>query len=354
MARRCMSQAVGFYPVLSEQGITYPESGGVSLRLRLPPTTREAHVQIMDGPSFPLSREDDGVFCGSFDPGSGFHYADVVADGEVILSPYLPIGFGASRPINTLDVPAPDDGFYQPSCGPHGAVTRHYFPSSVTGELESCLVYQPPRFDSQRAYPVLYLQHGLGENEAGWMHQGRANFILDRLILSGEAVPMLVVMCSGMVQLNGSYDYRIFPELLVRDVIPFIERTYRVSGDKWHRAMAGLSMGSMHTSMAVLSHPELFGYAGLFSGFMRHLWMEEQPHLAALDNPGQFARDYRVFFRAMGDADPFLPHFLADDALIEEKGVGATITRRMYSGGHGWQVWRQCLRDFLPMLFREE
>ena len=73
MARRCMSQAIGFYPVLSEQGITYPESGGVSLRLRLPPTTQEAHIQIMDGPSFPLSREDDGVFCGSFDPGPGFH-----------------------------------------------------------------------------------------------------------------------------------------------------------------------------------------------------------------------------------------------------------------------------------------
>ena len=353
MARRCMSQAIGFYPVLSEQGVSYPESGGVRLKLRLPGTTQEAHVQIMDGPSFALERDEAGFFCGSFDPGAGFHYADVVADGEVVLSPYLPIGFGASRPINYLDVPAPEDDGYQPSGGPHGAVVRHYFPSSVTGELESCLVYLPPDYDPQTAYPVLYQQHGLGENEGGWVHQGRANFILDRLILGGEAVPMLAVMCSGMVQLGGRYDYAVFPQMLVRDVIPFIEHTYRVRQDKWHRAMAGLSMGSMHTSMAVLSHPELFGYAGLFSGFLRHLWQEEQPHLAALEDAERFARDYRVFFRAMGDADPFMAHFLADDALIEDRHVGAAVTRRLYRGGHGWQVWRQCLRDFLPMIFRE-
>ena len=354
MSRRCVSQAIGYYPVLSDQGIRYHEDGRASVRLKLPETTCNAVIQLMDGPAFELTKGEDGFFAGTFLPPTGFSYADVVADGAVILSPYLPIGFGASRPINYIDVPAQDDAFYQPAEGAQGSVVRHYYPSSVTGELESCLVYQPPHYDAAKAYPVLYLQHGLGENEAGWVHQGRMNFILDRLIESGEAVPMLVVMCSGMVQMNGVHDYVIFPELLVRDVIPFIERTYRVKTDKWNRAMAGLSMGSMHTSMATLSHPELFGYAGLFSGFMHHLWKEEQPHLRALDDKEKFAADYRVFFRAMGTSDHFFAHFAGDDALVEEKGVSEFITRRLYDGGHGWQVWRHCLRDFLPMIFKGE
>ena len=345
-------QALGHNPVLAEQGIAYLEQG-VFVRLQLPQASKQVQIQLMDGPAYALQPEGEGFFSGTFVPPSGFNYADVVVDGATVLSPYLPIGFGASRPINYIDVPYSGDAFYRPCETAQGAFVRHYFPSSLSGNLESCLVYLPPHYDAQRAYPVLYLQHGLGENETGWIYQGRANCILDRLIESGEAEPMLVVMCSGMVPMDGRHNLEILPQMLVQDVIPFIERTYRVRSDKWHRAMAGLSMGSMHTSMATLSHPELFGYAGLFSGFMHHLWMDEQPHLRALDDPQKFAEDYRVFFRAMGTEDPFFKHFEGDDALIEEKGVGASIKRMLYDGGHGWQVWRHCLRDFLPMLFKE-
>lgn len=354
MARRCVSQAVAYQPVLSAQGIRYMEDGSAAVKLLLPPTAQKVCIRLMNGPDFDLAKDEQGAWAGRFAPGMGFHYADVTVDGEVVLSPYLPIGFGASRPINFIDVPGDGDDFYQPSSGPHGTVVRHYFESRVTGGLESCLVYQPPAYDANRAYPVLYLQHGLGENETGWVHQGRANFILDRLIGSGEAAPMLVVMCNGMVQMQGEHDCVIFPKMLMEDVIPFIERTYRVKEGKWHRAMAGLSMGSMHTSMAALGHPELFGYAGLFSGFLHHLWKEDQPHLRALDDPDRFAKDYRVFFRAMGTSDPFFAHFEGDDALIAQKGVGASMTRKLYDGGHDWQVWRHCLRDFLTMIFREE
>ena len=350
--RRCVSQAVAYYPVLSEQGVSYLEDGSVEVKLRLPQSAQRVCVKLMDGPAYDLAKNDQGMWEGRFAPGTGFQYADVTVDGETVLSPYLPIGFGASRPINYIDVPGEGDEFYQPCEGPRGTVAQHYFMSSLTGELETCLVYQPPEYDASRAYPVLYLQHGLGENETGWVHQGRANHILDRLIGSGQAQPMLVVMCSGMVMMQGEHQLDIFPQLLVQDVIPFIERTYRVRTDKWHRAMAGLSMGSMHTSMATLTHPELFGYAGLFSGFLRFIWKQEQPHLKALDDPERFAEDYRVFFRAMGDADPFFRWFAEDDAILEEKGV--QVTRRIYDGGHGWQVWRHCLRDFLPMIFKED
>lgn len=355
MARRCVSQALGFYPVLNEeQGVSYPAEGGVSIRLHLPEAKEKVLIKLMDGPSFPMEKDEEGYYCAKFDPGMGFSYVDVTVDGEIVLSPYLPIAFSDFRPINMIDVPGPGDEFYQPSEGECGTVVRHYYPSTLTGEMESCLVYQPPHFDPQKAYPILYLQHGLGENETGWVHQGRANFILDRLIKSGKAEPMLVVMCSGMVQMQGKYDYKVFPEQLVRDVIPYIEARYRTPGDKWHRAMAGLSMGSMHTSMATMTHPELFGYAGVFSGFLRHAWTKDQPHLAALNNAEKFAADYRVFFRAMGDKDIFFDRFEEDDALIEEKGVGASMIRRVYPGKHAWQVWRYCLRDFVPLLFKED
>ena len=350
--RRCVSQAVAYYPVLSEQGIRYGQDGSVRVKLDLPGMAKQVSIKLMDGPEFALERDDQGMWTGEFAPGMGFNYADVTVDGAVVLSPYLPIGFGASRPINYIDVPGAGDDFYQPCENGRGTVAHHEFMSSLTGELETCLVYQPPEFDANRAYPVLYLQHGLGENETGWVYQGRANHILDRLITGGQAEEMLVVMCSGMVQISGEYDCAIFPQLLVQDVIPFIERTYKVKTDKWHRAMAGLSMGSMHTSMTTLTHPALFGYAGLFSGFLRYIWHNEQPHLAALDDPAQFAKDYRVFFRAMGEDDQFFKWFAEDDAILEEKGV--RVTRRLYPGGHGWQVWRHCLRDFLPMLFKEE
>lgn len=349
MARRCASQAVAFYPVLGEQGVQYAE-GKAAFRLELPETARDVRIKLMDGLCLVLEKDGAGLWCGEFAVSTGFHYADVMVDGTAVLSPWLPIGFGASRPINYIDVPGEGDGFYQPDNGPRGTVVRHYFPSQVTGEMESCLVYQPPEFDPSKAYPVLYLQHGMGENETGWVHQGRANFILDRLINRGEVVPMLVVMCSGMVQMQGAYDKEIFPEFLVRDVIPYVERVYRVPGDKWHRAMAGLSMGSVHTSVATLTHPELFGYAGLFSGFLRRIWVEDQSHLAALDDAETFARDYRVFFRAIGQGDEFFPRFAEDDDIVAAKGVA--MVRRIYQGGHDWQVWRQCLRDFLPLIFK--
>lgn len=352
MTRRCVSQALAYYPILSDQGIRYTEDGSVQVKLLLPQTAQHVCIKLMDGPSFNLHKDETGMWCGRFAPGMGFNYADVAVDGEVVLSPYLPIGFGASRPINYIDVPGEGDEFYQPCDGARGTIVQHYFHSSLTGELETCVVYQPPEFEASRAYPVLYLQHGLGENEGGWVHQGRANHILDRLIGSKEAEPMLVVMCSGMVQMGKEHNLEIFPEMLTADVIPFIERTYCVKTDKWHRAMAGLSMGSMHTSMATMTHPELFGYIGLFSGFMRFIWKDEQPHLAVLDDADRFAQDYRVFFRAMGQDDPFFKWFAGDDEILAEKGVACM--RRLYPGGHGWQVWRHCLRDFLPLIFKGE
>ena len=353
-----LDTAVSFDPYFGEPGRDGDQyydilpDGKVFFRLKAP----GAHEVALDqfGNITPLTRVAENMWEGAVEMGAGFKYFFLKVDGCDVLNPYLPIGYGCCRPMNFVDVPVPgEDWNALRDDVPHGSVARHYYFSTVSGKTESCLVYLPATYDAAKKYPVLYLQHGYGENETGWVYQGRANHILERMIASGEAVPMLVVMCTGMVNIEGTHHFDIFPEVLLRDVIPFIEREYNVKTDKWHRAMAGLSMGSMHTSMTTLTHPELFGYAGLFSGFMHYIWKEEQPHLAALDNPEKFAKDFRVFFRAMGDKDPFFTHFEGDDALVTEKGVDAFITRKLYQGGHGWQIWRESLRDFLPLIFTE-
>lgn len=352
MAEHTRYQAVAFHPVLSDQTLSYQTDGRTCIRLKLSEQTREAVLVGADGRTHVFAHEGGEWWSGCFDLGSGFQYVTLKVDGAEVLSPYLPIGFGYARPVNYVDPPAQDEAYYQLRDVPHGTVTRHFFPSTVTGQTESCLVYQPPRFEASRAYPVLYLQHGYGENETGWVCQGRMNFILDNLIAEGKAEEMLVVMADGMVQTDSEYlPFTAFPELLLRDLLPYIEATYHPLGDKWHRAMAGLSMGSAHTSVVTLTHPELFGYAGLFSGFLRMIRTEEQPHLAALDDPEKFARDYRVFFRGIGTADTYFHTFAEDDEILRSKGI-RTDRRVLYEGAHDWQVWRQCLRDFLPLLFR--
>ena len=214
-------------------------------------------------------------------------------------------------------------------------------------------MYTPPGYDPMRRYPVLYLQHGYGENETGWIYQGHAGRIADRLIHEGRMSQMLIVMANGMARrTRPEREFELFPRILLEDLIPFIEGKYPVLTDKWHRAMAGLSMGSYQTSRVTLSHPGLFDYAGVFSGFLRSPRADEpEDHLALLDDPERFNGSFRLFYRAMGTEDTFFDRFLADDELLE--GRPLRTVRRTFPGGHDWSVWRRCIHDFLPRLFRD-
>lgn len=305
------------------------------------------------GTLFPLESVGDGAWEGTFDMGTGFLYFFLKVDGADVLCPYLPIGYGCCRPMNFVDVPVADMAGWDDLEGmPHGAVTRHYYPSSVTGKHEICLVWTPPAWNPAKAYPVLYLQHGYGENETGWIYQGHAGRIADRLLADGAMKEMIIVMGNGMIKKTGDpSDRLLFPRIVVEDLIPFIESRYSVLKDKWNRAMAGLSMGSFQTSITTLTHPDLFGYAGLFSGFMRAPWPSDnvQAHMALAEKKDEFNRAFRVFYRAMGTDDQYFSAFEADDAWLE--GRGLNITRETFPGGHDWTVWRRCIHSFLPRLF---
>ena len=261
-----------------------------------------------------------------------------------------------------------NEDFYAIKDVPHGSVRREYFFSEVTGEWESCIVYTPYAYETEtdQEFPVLYLQHGHGENEVGWTASGKVNFILDNLIAEGKAVPMVIVMSNGMVQTvneNGEriVDFKLFEKQLLTDIIPYIEQKFRVGKTKEMRAMAGLSMGSLQTSITGFNHPEYFSSLGIFSGFVTDMIQgslldqvdrgaSDNEHLKILDDPKAFTETFKVYFRAMGNVDPFWEHFEHDDKMLQEKGISQI--RKVYFGAHDWNVWRMCIRDFAQLIFR--
>lgn len=369
MDKDLQTQFLSFDPVLLPPGVPEPvildENGQPWLRIR---ADHAKTISMRVDPEEYALQKKGAVWEAPFPSREGITYVQLIIDGEEILSPYLPITYGYSRPYNCVVLPEEDSDFYRLKDVPHGSVRREYFRSSVTGSWGSCLVYTPPGYDKEtdRQYPVLYLQHGHGENEVGWVASGKADLILDNLIAEQKAPPFLVVMSCGMVQVTDKEgkpgaDHLLFPKLLTQDVIPFIEGKYRVMADRRHRAMAGLSMGSIHTSITAFTHPELFSRIGLFSGFLHDILKgdplldpverppSENEHLRALDDRKSFAAAYDVFFRAIGDRDPFMECFAEDDALLAEKEI--PCIRKIYPGSHDWNVWRRCLRDFAQIVF---
>jgi len=337
------------------RGYRVNADGTVSFRLYYP-NAGAVRVQVMntEAPVYDLRRE--GAFwLGTADLGTGLITVLVTVDGNEVLSPMLPIEFSANRPMNMVEVPEEDSIIDPPGC-PHGSVAADFFPSAVSGKLERIHVYLPAGYETgDRRYPVLYLQHGHGENETAWVAQGHMNFIADGLIAAGKAVPSIVVMCNGMLTVEEEGGVRLaftggFPRMLVEEVIPYIDSRYRTLADPEHRAMAGLSMGSIQTSIITLEHPELFRYAGLFSGFLQDPLARYTRHLSP-ERLSAYTERYRVYFRAIGDRDHYIQNFLSDDELLARHGVACD--RRIYDGAHEWKVWRHCFRDFYPLLFRE-
>lgn len=316
---------------------------------------------------YPCVKREDGIWEMEYSFKRGIQLVQLIVDGLEVLTPLLPITYGYSRPYNYVTMDMEDEYFYQIKDVPHGSVRKEYFFSEVTGEWECCTVYTPYIYEKEtkREFPVLYLQHGHGENEIGWTASGKVHFIMDNLIAEGKAVPFVIVMSNGMVQTvkDGKriVNFHLLEKQLLKDIIPFVEQKFRVGKSKEMRAMAGLSMGSLQTSMIGLSHPEYFSALGVFSGFvsdcitgneldMAHTESGNNKHLKILDDKEEFARQFLVFFRAIGDEDHVLSFFEADDKMLQEKQI--THIRKIYSGIHDWNVWRMCIRDFAQLIFK--
>ena len=309
-----------------------------------------------------LTLEDDGMWTGTIqyaDP--GLKQLIFYVDGVRVVNPLAPIAYGWGYGINYIEVPDPDQDFILIKDVPHGTVSQEYFFSEITGEFECCYVYTPPKYrdDLETKYPVLYLQHGGGENEACWTHMGKANFIMDNLLAEGKAVPFIIVMNNAMMQVANDGEPRLdnkrYNEMVIRDCIPFIESHYRAIPSKKARAIAGLSMGSLLSGEMIMEHYDVFGSAGLFTGYTYPVMAggsrDQSAQLKALDDAETFNREVDPFFGAIGDREVSLPLFEKEREYCKAKDIN--YIQKIYPGYHEWRVWRAAFHDYAQIVFRD-
>lgn len=289
---------------------------------------------------------------------------DVYIDDTLVLWPYLPIMFSGNRAVNYLEVPAPEMEFSYCKDVPHGSVMNEIFWSTARNRWERCLVYTPPGYmNGTESYPVVYLLHGGFDNETSWISKGRANYTMDNLIAEGKCVPMILVMVNDMYFYPENCGKSIVDlateDTLVKDCIPHIEATFRVRANKWDRAIAGLSRGSMMANDIGLRHPEIFGNIGAFTSSMFHETFTctyERPWKKALQDPDAFLANYKVFFASATPQEDHLPYFLKDGELMMEAGIAQRMPgyKRILHAPNltRWESWRMGLRDFAEMLFK--
>ena len=291
---------------------------------------------------------------------------DIVVDGTYVVWPYLPVYWSGGKIWNYLEIPDNDMAFSYIYDVPHGSISHEFFFSKELNRTERCLVYTPPGYEKgDEEYPIFYLQHGGTENETVWTSCGRVNFIMDNLLAKNECVPFIVVMCNGMLRYPELEDKSLlddcFENMLINDCIPFVENKYRVKKDKWHRAIAGLSMGSMQTNDIGFKHPDIFGNMGSFTSTMYHPTFGttyERPWPKVMANPEQFKKDYCVFYCSATPQEDHLPLFLKDAEIMRRAGIEGTMLgyRRVIHDGRfiRWNSWRMGFKEMATMLFKEE
>ncbi len=334
---------------------------------------------------FPMTKAADGIWSVTTPPSvPGFHYYWFVLDGVSVNDPASETFFGYGKETSGIEVPEAGADFYAIQNVPHGDVRAKWYLSKTTGEWRRALVYTPPGYDEHPAirYPVLILQHGSGEDETGWTRQGKAQFILDNLIAAGKAKPMIVVMDRGYAQRAGSASpargssawlknlraaFTAFEDVVIHDLIPAIDASYRTIPDREHRAMAGLSMGGMQTLFITLQHLDKFAFIGSFSGpivpdlKVGNLNADSLPepfdaktaYGGAFADPQAFNQRVKLLWFGVGSAEPARFRQGIKGAVEALRKSGVRLEYFESSGtAHEWQTWRRDLNDFAPRLFR--
>ncbi len=367
----CLAQDVqteiieDFKPATTNQpGRDYPQVNSEG-RVRASILAPEAYrVQIdISAVKYDLIKDTSGVWTGDSNPqDEGFHYYQLWIDGAAVPDPGSLYFYGAMRCGSGIDIPAKDQDFYALKNVPHGQIRQILFPSNSTNTSRRAYVYTPPDYDRNltKRYPVLYLQHGWGEDETGWPNQGKTNLIMDNLIAEGKIRPFIIVMTYGMTndtKIGGlrNFDIKPFQTVLVDELIPYIDVHFRTLPDQPHRAMAGLSMGGFETRLIILENLDTFSHIGLFSG--GSISPDD------IKNTPSFKDKVKLVFISYGSREiesmknrPPRGPFGGDpkeniDAILKE-GINAHFYVSPNTA-HEWQSWRRSLREFAPLLFRE-
>jgi enterochelin esterase-like enzyme len=324
------------------------------------PTANSVQVDIC-GKKYDMRRDQKGVWCAVTDPlVVGFHYYFINIGGVNVIDPATETFFGCNREAGGIEIPEGDEGnYYRPQQGiAHGQVRSLYYYANATQEWRHAMVYTPAEYEKgKKRYPVLYLQHGMGEDETGWSKQGHMQHIMDNLIASGEAKPMIVVMESGDVKApfrggdnrQGFSEYGAsFYKVMTQDLISTIDSQFRTLTDRDHRAMAGLSWGGHQTFDLVLNNMDKFAWMGAFSGAIFGLDVKTA-YNGIFSRPDEFNKKIHYLYLSCGSEENFGTEALVKN--LREAGIKADF---YVSPGthHEWLTWRRCFRQFVPHLFK--
>lgn len=334
-------------------------------RVRVQISAPEAKLVQLDigAVKYDLKKDENGVWTGESAPqDEGFHYYQLNIDGASVPDPGSFYYYGASRWGSGIEVPAHDQDFYALKNVPHGQVREHIYYSEVNKSMRRCFVYTPPGYDKnlKTRYPVLYLQHGGGENETGWSSQGHANYIMDNLIAEGKAKSFIIVMDNGTWSMSGPRRNEGgtwppkgwadgFMNTLLKDIIPMIDANYRTLANQKNRAMAGLSMGGMQTRVITLANPDVFSQVGMFSG--------GSINVDDVNNAPGFKEKVKLLFVSYGG------HELDDPRTNMNGGPKENVEKLKEMGmnthfyvspktAHEWQSWRRSLYQFAQLVFK--
>ena len=366
----------------NQAGKQYPQvnsEGRVKFRI-VAPKAQSVGVSFRD--SSPFTKDEDGAWVGYTRPlDEGFHYYTINIDGAEVPDPNSHYFYGAGRWGSAVEVPAKDADFYALKEVPHGQLREiHYF-AKTSNTNRHAFVYTPPDYDKDisKRYPVLYLQHGAGEDETGWIRQGHANFILDNLLATNNCKPMIIVMAYGYARRAGQTPPDLtgkpfgspemmkamqdmaaaFEDDVTQVLIPYIDSNFRTLSDRDHRAMAGLSMGGMQTFQITLNHLDLFSHIGGFSGAGGMLVLGDRKldpktdYNGVFADPTAFAKRVHLLWLGVGSKEPermrtglLKLHTSLQDANVQHVFYESPGT------DHEWQTWRRDLKDFAPRLFQ--
>jgi enterochelin esterase-like enzyme len=351
----------------------YPQvnsEGRVRARISAPQAQK---VQLDIGAvKYDMTKDTGGVWTGDSNPqDEGFHYYQLWVDGAAVPDPNSLYFYGASRWGSGIEIPAKDQDFYALKNVPHGQIRELPYFSKTNNNMRRCFVYTPPEYDKDitQRYPVLYLQHGGGENETGWPNQGKTNLIMDNLIAEGKAKPFIIVMDNGTWRMpENSRPPRQgerpsgpwppagwadgFKKTLLEDIIPMIDANYRTLADQSHRAMAGLSMGGMQTRVITLANTNVFSHIGIFSG--GSISVED------VNNAPGFKEKNKLVFVSFGSRElenrraggPFGGNPKVATDSLNTIGIKAHFYVSPLTA-HEWQSWRRSLHEFAPLLFKD-
>lgn len=327
----------------------------VVFNLRAPEAKK---VQVDLGKKYDMQKNEFGDWTVTTDSiGEGFHYYSLIVDGLAVADPSSETYYGMGRMASGIEIPFAGGGYYALKDVPHGDIRIKKYFSKNTNSWRQLYIYTPPGYDAQIAvkYPVLYILHGGGEDETGWANQGKAGLILDNLIAAQKAKPMIIVMPDANVgdSAFGETGLKIF-ELELKDVIiPLVEKSYRAKNDASSRALAGLSMGGMHTLYTGIKNTNMFAYLGVFSSgwiIPRQNAIANGQYAFIKDNKDKINTNLKQFWIAMGGKTD-IAYDNCQQMLNQLKDLKINYTYEEYPGGHTWPVWRNNLYKFASLLF---